>query len=59
MEHATGVDTSDLSAEKDFITLKAGVDKPGINKISNVPTSLNNIKAKVDDLALVNLKLFL
>ena len=59
MEHATGVDTSDLSAEKNFIALKAEVDKPGINKIFNVPTSLSNIKAKVDDLAFVNLKLFL
>ena len=48
--HATGIDTSDLAAIKDFITLKAEVDKLDINKLVNVPTTLNNLKAKVDDL---------
>ena len=52
--HATGVDTSDLAANKDFIMLKAEVDKQEINKLINVPTSLNNLKTKVDDLDLVN-----
>ena len=56
LDHATGVDTSDLAAEKDFIALKAKVDKLDINKFINVPTSLNNLKAKVDDLDVGKLK---
>ena len=47
-DHATGVDTSDLAATKDFIALKAEVDKLVINKLVNVSTSLNNLKTKVD-----------
>ena len=46
LEHATGVD---LAAEKDFVALKAEVDKLDINKLVNVPTSLNNLKTKVGD----------
>ena len=49
LDQATGVDTSDLAARKDFIALKAEVDKLDINKLVNVPTSLNNLKTKVDD----------
>ena len=49
-DHATGVDTSDLAAKKDFIALKADVDKLDIAKLVNVPTSSNNLKMKVDDL---------
>ena len=48
----TGVDTFDLAAKKDFIALKAEVDKLGINKLVSVTTSLNNLKTKVDDLEL-------
>ena len=50
LEHTLGVDTSDLAAKKDFVALKAEVDKIDIKKLVNVPTSLNNLKAKVDDL---------
>ena len=42
LDHATGVDTSDLDAKKNFTALKAEVDKLDINKSANVPTSLNN-----------------
>ena len=49
LEHATGIETSDLAAKKDFIVLKAEVDKLDINKLTNVPTNLNNLKTKVDD----------
>ena len=42
----TEVDTCDLAAKKDFIALKAEVDKLDINKLLNVPTSLNNKKQK-------------
>ena len=54
--HAIGADTSDLAAKKDSIALKAEVDKQDINKLINVPTSLNNLKAKVDDLDVGKLK---
>ena len=50
LDHATGVETFDLAAKKDFIALKAEVDKLDIDKSVNVPTSLNNSKTKVDDL---------
>ena len=50
LEHATDNDTSDLAAKKDFVALKVEVDKLDINKLANVPTSLNNLKTKVDDL---------
>ena len=56
LEHATGIDTSELPAAKDFITLKAEVDKLDITKLVNVPSSQNNLKTKVDDLDVINLK---
>ena len=56
LNHATGVDTSDLAAKKDFIALKADVVKPDINKLLNVPTSLKNLKSKVDDVDVGKLK---
>ena len=34
--------------KKDFIALRDEVDKVDINKLVNVPTSLNNFKTKVD-----------
>ena len=39
LDNATMVNTSDLAAKKDFIALKAEVDKLDINKLVNVPTS--------------------
>ena len=50
LEYTTGIDASNLTAKKDFIALKTEVDKLDINKLTNVPTSLNNLKTKVDDL---------
>ena len=44
LDHATGIDTSGLAAKKDFIALKAEVDKLDINKLVNVPTMLDNLK---------------
>ena len=57
LDHATRVDTSDLAAKKNFIALKTEVDKLDINKFVNVPTSLNNLKTKVDDLVVGKLKI--
>ena len=50
LEHATGINTSDLTVKKIFIALKAEVDKLDINKLTNVSTSLNNLTKKDDDL---------
>ena len=56
LDHATGVDTSDLAAKENFIALKPEVDILDINKLINAPTSFNNLKAKVDDLDVGKLK---
>ena len=56
LDYTTGVDTSNLAAEKAFITLKAKVDKIDISKMINVPTSLNNLKTKVNNLDVGKLK---
>ena len=49
LEYAAGIDTSDLAAKKGFIALKAEVGKLEINKLTNIPTTLNNLKAKKDN----------
>ena len=55
IEHATGVDTSVLAAKNDFIALNAAVDNLGSNNLTNVPTSLGNLKTKEDNLDVRNL----
>ena len=45
-----------MSNKKDFIALKAEVDKLDINKLVNVRISLNNLKTKVDYLDAGKLK---
>ena len=50
IDHATGVDTSDVAAKKYFIALKFEVDKQDINKLTNVLTILNNLKIKLHNL---------
>ena len=47
LERTTSVDTSGLAAKK-IIALQAEVDKLDITKLVNIPTSLNNLKTKVD-----------
>ena len=49
LDDTTDLDTSDLSAKKDFIAWKAEVDKLDINKLLSLPTSLNNLKTNEDD----------
>ena len=48
VEHAAGVYTFNVAAESDFIALEVEVDKLDVNKLVNVPTSLNELKTKVD-----------
>ena len=61
LDHATGVDTSGLAAKKNYFldNKLAKVDKLDINKLVYNPTSLNNLKAKVDDLDVGEVKMFL
>ena len=49
LDRAIGIDTSDLAAKKEFVGLKTDVDKLDINKLANVPISLNNSKTERDD----------
>ena len=50
LDHATGVNTSDLAAKNGFIALKGEFDKLNIAKLINVLSTLNNLKIKVDNL---------
>ena len=50
MKHDTGVDISNLAAEKDFIALKAEVDQLEFSRAINVITDLNNLRTKVSNL---------
>ena len=50
---ATLDDTFNLAAKSDFITLNAEVDnnnKLDFKKLVNIPTILNNLETKLDDL---------
>ena len=50
MKHDTGVDISNLAAEKDFIALKAEVDQLEFSRAINVIKGLNNLRTKVSNL---------
>ena len=56
LNDATGVDTSNLAAKRDFIALKPEVDKVDINELVNVANYLNNLKIKIDELDVGSLK---
>ena len=47
---ATGVDTSKLAKNVDFISWKTEVDKLDIDKLQKLPTGLNSLKSKADKL---------
>ena len=51
-----GVDTNNAAAKTNFIALKAEVDKPNINTLVNLLSSLNNLRTKVDALDVDKLK---
>ena len=50
LKHDTGVDISNLAAEKDFIALKAEVDQLEFSRAINVITGLDNLRTKVSNL---------
>ena len=41
LNNATGIDTSNLAAKRDFIALKAEFDKLSMNKLVNVLSGFN------------------
>ena len=47
LEHATGIGTSDLAAQKKFIALNSEIDNLDITRLTNVSNSLNNLKNKI------------
>ena len=47
LDHATGFDTSDLGHEN-FYALKAEFDNLELNRLTNAPTNLSNLKRKLD-----------
>ena len=56
LDHATSVATTDSAVKKYFIAFKTKIDKLGIYKFENVPTSLNDLKTKVSDLDVAKLR---
>ena len=52
----TELEYADLAARKDFVVLKAEVNKLDIDNLVNVPASSNNLKTKLDDLDVGTLK---
>ena len=44
------VDTSSFALKSNLSSLKTGVDKLNIDKLSSLPTNLSNLKSKVDKL---------
>ena len=59
LKRITGFDTFDLAAKSDFVALKALVKKLDMNKLFNVPSNLNNLKTKVDELDVSKLEIVL
>ena len=51
-----GIHTSNLASKKDFVALKAEVNKVVIIDIVKVPTSFNNLKTQINDLDVGKLK---
>ena len=56
LNDAPDVDTSNLAAKGDFVALETKIYKLKINKLVDSSTSLQNLKTKVDDLDVGNLK---
>ena len=46
LEQSSGIDTSDVTAKKAFITLNTEGGKLDINKLTNGPTNLNDLKTQ-------------
>ena len=54
LKNATGFATSDFAKNTDLANLKFDVDKLDIDKLKNVPSGLNSLKRKADELDIGN-----
>ena len=56
LEHATGLDISDLAAKIYCVALELKVDKLEINELDKILTGLNKLKTKAYDLNVEKIK---
>ena len=56
LKDATALYTSNLAAKRDFVSFKAEFDNLGMNKLVNIPTSLDDFLKNVDVLDVGKLK---
>ena len=56
LNYVTAINAFNLATKHDFVAFKAEVGKLDIKKFVNVPTRLDNLETKVDDLDVGNLK---
>ena len=50
LKNATSIDTSDFAKKTDLANLKSDADKLDIDKLKNIPSSLNSLKNELDKL---------
>ena len=50
LKYATGFDTSNLAAKREFTALKTETDKLDIDELVNIPNDMKYSKTKVNDL---------
>ena len=50
LKNAMGIDTSDFAKANDLANLISDVTKLDIEKLKNLPTNLNNLESKIDQL---------
>ena len=49
LKRVSGVDTSNLAAKSDLVSLKADIDKTDLEKLKTVPADLSNLSNVLDN----------
>ena len=49
LKRVSGVDTSNLAAKSDLVSLKADIDKTDVEKLKTVPADLSNLSNVLDN----------
>ena len=49
LKRVSGVDTSNLAATSDLVSLKADIDKTDVEKLKTVPADLSNLSNVLDN----------
>ena len=49
LKRVPGVDTSNLAAKSDLVSLKADIDKTDVEKLKTVPADLSNLSNVLDN----------